>query len=141
MNEESPRGHVAQEVRALLRERIESFEHLEALLLLHKHRDRPWAPQDVAERLNIQTPEVEAVLHHLRRNSLVDVRSEGEAALFIYRPEDPDLSNAVERLSRDYEDSRVEIMRLMSKNTIERLRTQTLRLFADAFVLGRKKDG
>ena len=142
MSEDLEKGPVDEMARALLRERVESFEQLEALLLLHAHRDRAWSPEAVAEELRIQTPEAEAALEHLCRNALLGVRVGSKAVVFAYNPGSPDLADAVDRLARAYDDSRLEIMRLMSRSTIERVRTQALRVFADAFVVGRrKKDG
>ena len=43
-------------------------------------------------------------------------------------------------LERAYRDEPIQIMQLMSTNAIDRLRTSTIRAFADAFVVGKDRN-
>jgi hypothetical protein len=47
----------------------------------------------------------------------------------------------VDRLAIVYGEHRLEVMRLLSAHALERIRNSAARAFADAFVIGRKKDG
>lgn len=130
-------------VRALLLERIEAFEHLELLRRMHRKPDQRWTPQDVTEQLRVSQTIAEAALDHLVKQQLVAAApAEGEEGfLFSYQPQDPVLAATVDRLVQAYDDSILEIMKLMSANAIERARNKALRFFSDAFILGKKKDG
>jgi hypothetical protein len=45
----------------------------------------------------------------------------------------------VKDLAEAYGARRLEVMRALSKNAVERVRTSAIRMFADAFLIGRKK--
>ncbi len=135
----SDAGQVDEGIQEFLRARIESFEQLETLFLLQKHRDRVWSPHQVSEELKIDGDEARRALQHLNRTKLLDLRKEGEADSFIYGPESLSLSETVDRLLAAYDDARLKIVRLVGKNALERIRTNALRVFADSFVLGRKR--
>jgi DNA-binding transcriptional ArsR family regulator len=128
-------------VRALLRDHIGSFEQLEVLLLLHREADRAWPPDAVAAELSIASPAAQEALESLQRANLLAAAREGESVLFRYALAGARLEAAVQGLARAYHESPVEVVKLMSANTIERVRTSALRTFADAFLLGKKKHG
>jgi hypothetical protein len=128
-------------VKALLRERIEAFEHLEVLRKLHRQPEERWAPQTVADQLRISYAIAEAALEYLARHQLLATSSGEDGPRFAYSPKDPAVAANVDKLVRAYDDSIVEIMKLMSANAIERARTKALHFFADAFILGKKRDG
>jgi hypothetical protein len=127
---------IDEDVRSLLREHIESYEHLRILLLLRSHRDRSWSAALAAERLNMAPASAEEALEHLCRRELLD---RAESRMFRYCPETSEHEAAVDRLAHAYAEQQVEIMKLMSSNAVERIRTAAMRTFADAFVLGRRK--
>jgi len=52
----------------------------------------------------------------------------------------PPRGETLARLVEVYEEQPIEIIKLMSTNAIERVRTAALRAFADAFVLHKGKD-
>lgn len=135
---------IADNVRALLYDCIESFEQLGILLLLQRRRGDEWAPASVAGELNLDSDVAKKALEHLCRRNLVAARVEGKAAFFRYGPGNPALESAVSGLAEAYQESLLEVMQLMNKNAIERVRTSALRTFADAFLIGgggSKKDG
>jgi hypothetical protein len=81
-------------------------------------------------------------LDRLCRGDLLAVRTDGDAVLFMYSPSDVGLDGAVTDLAQAYNENRLEVIKLMSANVIERVRTSAMRAFADAFLLGgKKKDG
>jgi DNA-binding transcriptional ArsR family regulator len=128
-------------VRSLLETHIDSFEGLEALLLLRRRRGLPMALESVHSGIRIPTRDLDAALLRLERAGLVTSRKEANTTVYTYEPKSQALSDAVERLAAAYADSPVEIARLLSVKAIERVRSEAAQLFADAFVLGRKKDG
>lgn len=125
----------------VLRERIESFEELEILLLLRAERSRAWSAEEAAQWLEVTAGVATQLLEKLRARDLVEVRESEGARSYFYGAGMPELDAAVAEIARGYEANRHEIMRLMSANAIERVRTSAMRAFADAFLWGRKKDG
>jgi hypothetical protein len=135
---------IADDVKALLYDCIDSFEQLGILLLLHRKRGEAWAPAAIARELNLDADAARKALDHLCRRSLLDVRGDGAASLFNYAPGNPGVESAVGGLAEAYEENLLEVMQLMNKNAIERVRTSALTAFADAFLIGgggNKKDG
>ena len=59
--------------------------------------------------------------------------------LYTYADEDSARDAIIGSLERLYRDEPIQIMQLMSANAIERLRTSTIRAFADAFVVRKDK--
>jgi hypothetical protein len=137
--EDATRGSIDGDLQRFLRERIESFDDLEVLLLLRRQPDRIWSPQAVAERLQIGSSAATAALENLCRQSLLNVKVGSESMLFGYAPAKDELARQVDSLMRVLDQSRLQILRLVGANAVERSRTVPLRLFADAFILGRKK--
>ncbi len=137
---------ISDDVKALLRDHIESFEQLEILLLLHRRRGDTWTPDSVARALsmNMDPDDAATALEDLCRSSLVDVRVDGAGRSYRYRQGAPNLEATIHALSEGYEEHRLEVIKLMNKNAIERVRTSAMRTFADAFFVGvggKKKDG
>jgi hypothetical protein len=132
---------ISDDVNTLLRDCIESFEQLEVLLLLHRTPGQPWTADAVstATPLKLSLDVAEEALAHLRRWKLV----EGEARIYRYNPANR-LDATVRALAAVYEDDRLEVMKIMNQNAIERVRTSALRAFADSFFVGKggkKSDG
>jgi hypothetical protein len=128
-----------ESVRTFLRDHVEAYEHLEVLLLMSRDGHRTWTPAEVAAVLNLPVPIVSATLDHLRAHHVLETVAEA-ADTFRYRPESPDAAECVAALHRAYESDRLSIVKVMSANALERLRTSTIRTFADAFRLRRRKD-
>jgi hypothetical protein len=128
-------------VRRLLRERVESYEHLEALLLLFREPGRDLSVDHVGQRLGIEAPAAAAALRHLEGCELL-VRAGGDPPAWRFRATSAALAADVAALAQAHETARVAVMEQMSANAIERMRTSALRSFAEAFRLkGRPRDG
>ena len=132
---------IPDDVQALLRERIRSFEELETLLLVRSQRGETWEVDAVEEKLHISSSIAEEALEQLCARGLVTRRTVGLRKLYQYGGSDPTLEAVVERFARAYQENRIEVMRLMTSNAVERLRGSAIKTFADAFLVGRKKDG
>jgi hypothetical protein len=128
------------EVATFIRERIETFEQLETLLLLQAQPDRAWTNELVSSELNIAPRLASDALDHLCRCNLLDVRVGEEKVTFRYAPGTTELDRAVKELVRSHRENRIELMRVLSANAVQRLRTSAIQMFADAFLVGRKKN-
>jgi hypothetical protein len=135
-----PDGGVPADVQAFLREHVESYEQLEVLLRLRLQPDRSWTPLDVASELRISDELGLAALRFLCRERLLGVDVGRGVLLFRYAPQSAELVELIPRLAIAYEENRLEVMRLMTANAIDRLRLGPMNRLANAFLLGRKKN-
>ncbi len=132
---------VDESLRAFLCDNVNSFEALEALLLLRRQSGRSCAAAEVADALSISGSDAKEALASLCDRRMVQMDESQVNARFAYSPAESHLQEQVDRLARAYEESRIDVLRAMNANAVERGERATLRLFADAFLLGRKKDG
>lgn len=138
------------EVRALLRERIESYEELETLLALERRRGAGQTPGELCAAIAVNAALIQRALRALESRSLVERRSAGRTPpaagsapqpgqRYFYSPASAELDNAVRALAKAYTEQPIPIIKLMSENAIQRLRTGAARAFADAFILRKDK--
>ena len=128
------------EIAALLRERIEDYEQLEILRLLQSDRTAAWTVTNIAERLKLDEERTAVGLNKLEKSDLIRSWQRGEPRSFSFAPATTELGLVVEQLVALYDVQPIEIVKHMSANAIERVRTAALHAFADAFVIRRNKD-
>jgi hypothetical protein len=133
-------AEIPDDVRALLRDHIESYEQLEVLLLLRREVGKTWAAERISGRLGISPALAADALAALRSSRLVVAHEDEPETRYVYAPGKASLVETVNRLASDYASARIEIVKLMSANAINRVRTGALRAFADAFVIRKDKD-
>jgi hypothetical protein len=126
-------------VQELLSKRIESFEQLEILLFLYGCRDRSWTAQAVSEQVQRGSEALEA-LEALRLAGLVRCTPCNPKLEYGYAPVSAQLDEAVSELARAYREQPITVIRVMSANSIRRVRVGAARAFADAFVIQKKGD-
>ena len=118
---------------------VRTYEQLETLVLLATHADRGWTAHSVAEALKIPLDAVQEGLRALAGELVLQTSVDSPPA---YRLSDPDVSRIVRSLAQIYAHNRLPVIQLMNENALERMRTDALRAFSNAFVIrGRKKDG
>jgi predicted transcriptional regulator len=129
-----------QNVQILLRDHIESYEQLELLLLLRAERGFSWSEEALSGRLRISTSLVSQALAGLRSGGFVAASANQGESRYTYVPQSDTVETSIDRLSTAYREQPMPIIKLMSSNAIERMRTAALRTFADAFLLRKDKD-
>jgi DNA-binding IclR family transcriptional regulator len=132
-------AEIPEDVRSFLEVNIEDYEQLEALLLLHADSLASFSPATVASRVGLAPESAVDALQNLKRRGLA-VGPEADGS-FRLAPPSPQLAQTLERLAHAYAVTRLEVVKLMSANALERLRSAALRTFSDAFVLKRRRDG
>jgi hypothetical protein len=121
-------------VRDLLRDRVQSYEELDVLLLMSQAPENSWTTESVARSLAIDSATCAASLDRLAAAGAIE-RIAGD----VWRPAlSPELLRA---LHDTYHRHRHVVMNAMSTYAVQRLRTSALRAFASAFLLGKKRDG
>jgi DNA-binding GntR family transcriptional regulator len=116
---------------------VRGFEHLEILLLFYGARSAEWSIESVSERTGISSDVVARTLSELESSELIRRDTRNRAA-FRFGPRLPEAMDAIEALAALYCEQRAAIMSRMSVNAIERIRSGTIRAFADSFVLKKK---
>lgn len=120
------------EVRQFIKDYIRSLFQLEVLLLLHRHRDRDWSPEDIDRELKIG--------RELANTQLADLHSIGLLTMinnplcYRYRPATDELDAAVSKLATAYKERRVSVTSLIYSTPVDEVR-----IFAEAFRLRKDK--
>jgi hypothetical protein len=130
---------ITEDVRAFLSEHIQSYEQLEILLLL-RNETMDWTPQRLSSHLKISPSLIEAALSELHSRGFVDSPRGASRVRYTGGSRAAGLEMTIARLATVYAARPIEIIRLMTSNAIERVRTAALRTFVDAFVLRKDKD-
>jgi DNA-binding IclR family transcriptional regulator len=132
---------IPDDIRRLLRDGVASLEGLEVVLLLRRERTRAWTLDEIAGRLSIPSSSIEpALTDPVHYGLLAQARAPGGDS-WQFAPRTAELEVLVDRLAAIYDDRRLEVMRMLSAHAMERIRNSAALAFADAFVIGRKKDG
>ena len=134
-----PERSIPTDVLALLQERLAGLDELEVLLLVRGMAPGNVSPSEIADRLGLPISSSESALESLCGAGLLAVDGGGGGAerRYAYRPTLPELDRAVASLAELYGDRRLEVMRILSNNALDRIRSAAARTFADAFVIGR----
>lgn len=132
-------SELSAEIVALLRERIEDYEQLEILRLMWSDRDVWWSAAQVAARLPLDEERIEAACRKLEKSQLSRSRVVADQLSFTFAPATAHIGLLVDQLFQAYREYPIEVVKHMSANAIDRVRTAALQAFADAFVIGRNK--
>ena len=110
-----------QAVRRLLTEVIDSFEKLEIVMHVHRASFQLAPVRDIAKAISLPVDEVDSCVHALKAEGVFD-------------PAGP-WRSSIDALVKMYDDDRIEVLNLMTSTSLERVRKQAARVFADAFVI------
>ena len=133
-------AELPEDVQKLLRDHIGSYEQLELLLVLRANSDTCWTREALGARLRIPEALVIEALTALGSAGFVGSLTQDGRKGYAYRIHRAEVEATVARLARAYKDQPMSVIKLMSANAIERVRTAALRTFAEAFILRKDKD-
>jgi DNA-binding MarR family transcriptional regulator len=131
---------VPDDVRTLLRTRIETYEQIEVLRILQSDPQREWTSAELGEQLHLAPQFVEIALEALDAREFVRRSARGIGRRSRYSPANAEIKASVERLLHEYRERPLRVIQLISAYAIERVRTGALRAFAEAFVLKKDRD-
>lgn len=123
----SASGRDTEAARRLIGAVIDSFEKLEIVVHVQRAGYRVLPAAELAKAISLPVDEVEACLPVLRAHGVLD-------------PQGPWRAD-VDALVKLYDEDRIEVLNLMTRTALDRVRKQAARVFADAFVLRPKKKG
>ena len=113
---------------------MDSFEKLEITIHLYRGRFRAQNAAEIAEAMELPHDATAEALVGLTQATVL--RTDGTG--WWFDPNGPWAAN-VEQLVLSYDDDRLDVVNLMGRLAVERIRAQAAKLFADAFVLGKPK--
>ncbi len=127
-------------LQAFLHDSVSSYEELEALLLLARECDRSWTDQQLADALKVPVAGITSALDGLAAvDGLLQVDTQAAPRQFHYAPKSKMLRQVVEELATAYSEQRLAVVRLMSSNALDRVRSSAMRRLANAFRIERPK--
>jgi len=130
---------IPSDVLELLRECVPSFEGIEALLFLRSEAHREWPSLYISEKLVIPVAVLEISLDVLADRGLIARNAGSTDVTWRYAPADTSRDDVVTKLADLYEARRLDVMRVLTDLAVKRIRGQAARVFADSFVIQRKK--
>jgi len=133
-------NELPDDVQALLRDHIESYEQLELLLLLRAERDHRWTEEALSARLRISSSLLAVALERLKSASFLEEWLDNAEKRYTYIAQSDPIETTLGRLVQAYREHPIPIVKLMSANAIERVRTAALHTFADAFIIRKDKN-
>jgi hypothetical protein len=115
------------DARRLVAEIVDSFEKLEIVVYVHRSGYTSQAPEQIAKGLSISIPlhEVELCVAALHDRNVLDANGPW--------------ATAVAALVEMYDRDRIEILNLITRAALARVQKQSASVFANAFVLRKKK--
>jgi hypothetical protein len=116
-----------QAVQRLLTEVIDSFEKLEIVVHVHRAGFQLAPVRDIAKAISVPVDEVDKCVDVLKRDGALDPAGPWRAH--------------IDALVKMYDEDRIEVLNLMTRTALDRVRKQAARVFADAFVIRRNKKG
>ena len=113
--------------RKLVTDAVDSFEKLEIVVFVHRSGYKLRTPAEIVRALPISLPlhEVETCVQQLHAKHVLD-------------PAGP-WADAVTSLVEMYDHDRIEVLNLITRAALARAGKESARVFADAFVLRKKK--
>jgi hypothetical protein len=138
MNSELMAQHDSHSAYLELLERLEGLEAVEIIVSLSQLTDDVATCSTLAGRLRLPEGLVQNALDRLSDIGLVVGRPDGT---FSIRIPDEATAQGLETLVDQYQRNRLEIIRILNANAIERIRKRALRAFARSFVLRKDDDG
>ncbi len=131
----------AERLRAAL---LQLFDDLAELAIVAWLRDQPTAlgveAPAISEGVRLPLADVSDALGRLTERGLVACTGVPPMS-YCYLSQEMEVEARVAYVVREFRSNPVHVMGFMTSNSMERLRTATLRTFADAFRLGRRKPG
>jgi hypothetical protein len=117
------------EAREFLIEHIATYDELEILLCLLRRRDEELQPSHLASDVGIPDAVCLLALEKLIARRVVERSADGKA--FRFAPANDTLVRGALALARAYHSSPVSVIRAMSENAVQRLRSSAARAFPD----------
>lgn len=128
------RQYISDDLKAFIREQIQTVLRLEVLLLLHREQSKALTAADVALELGLESDVTQEQLRSLATLGLL-AQSSTHDTKYSYHPANVALDSMVDELALTYSKRRVPVLSLILAERPDRIR-----LFAEAFRLIKGND-
>ena len=120
---------LSEDLKQLIREKIQTVLRLEVLILLHRHQPRAFTVAEEADELGFEKETTAHELAALEASGLV-AQANTEKLRYRYHPVNAAMGSMIEHLASGYSRQRVPILSVMLTDHPDRAR-----VFAEAFKL------
>lgn len=124
-------SNIPDDVRRYIVQCVPSVPYLEAITLMSANAEATWDARLLAQRLYLDEPRAETLLHELRAAGIATADADGR---WRYAPASPQLAELLARVVDIYARHLVEVSTLVHSKS-----NRKARLFADAFVWRKDK--
>jgi DNA-binding IscR family transcriptional regulator len=134
---------LSESLKKLLHDSLGSLDELAVIMFLYTHPQSDWTCSAIAQELKTPEPLVSQALIALQRgNLLITIPGAAGETLFRRHPTETAVSETLSELIGCYRANPLEVVKILTANAIERMRTSALRTFANSFLLeGRDPNG
>lgn len=129
-----PEGGLPDEVRKFIRDNVSSIEQLEILLHLYEIAPSNQSSEAIARSLHLSVESVARQLSNFVDKRLIS-KSTATPPEFSLDSKSSNVGLQIQKLANLYRERRVKIINEIFSNPID-----TIQTFADAFIIGRKKE-
>ena len=121
------RPNISEDLKAFIKEQVQTVSRLEVLLLLHREPSRSFKTADVAAELGFEKKVVQEQLRSLAALGLL-VQTNTDEANYNYHPANVESRSMVNELAVTYSERPVPILSLILNECVDKTR-----IFAEAF--------
>ena len=121
------RPNISDDLKAFIKEQVQTVSRLEVLLLLHREPSRSFKTADVAAELGLEKKVVQEQLRSLAALGLL-VQTNTDEAKYNYHPTNVGSQSMVNELAVTYSERPVPILSLILNECVDKTR-----IFAEAF--------
>jgi len=125
-----PAKEIPDSVKQLVLSRIDSVPELETILLLREHEQQAWTAAETGQRIYVSPTVAAHILKVLAERGFL----ESTESRYRYAPATHELRKTIDDLADAYTHHLVEVTRMIHAKP-----SASVRQFADAFVLGKRK--
>lgn len=129
-----------ERLRLFLRDRVASYEQLEALLLLAREPGRAHRAIEISTALEVRLETAQEELEELVGSNLVEAIPHPGGFDYRFVARDDSVRELVRQLAVTYADRRLCVVTMMTANALQRVRDATMRRLAAAFGMDRHGD-
>lgn len=130
------------ELEPFLRDYVESYEELKALICLGTARQTWRTAESLATECQVNEEATLAALERLAHVGVLTRRGAPSALEYRIHDDFQGRGDLFDRLAVEYRQNSLQLIEVMTKNAIDRVRASALRTFADSFrIRGSRGDG
>lgn len=134
--------HEQLELAQFLFDYVESYEELQVVACLGVGRELWWEPESVTRDCGVEESATLSALERFAALGVLVKQGSDSSVRFRLHDDFQGRSYIFDRLALEYRQNRVQLIEMMTRNAIGRVRASALRTFAECFrIRGSRDDG